>query len=530
MEHGNRDLVMMSAWTLAYYYQQPTARAVLSDVLDVGKSASESSHSYTINNATWSGAQGFTYDGVMDAYGLVDDGRSNRGYSRFQMAINSSNDGVLLRRRLDYGTGNQKGAVYIDGQYVGIWYTAGSNPNHRWRDDDFLIPGIYTSGKSSITVQLVSATPSVDWTEFMYSAYSLVNPATPPVTPTLTPTGIPTASSTAIPTSSSTPISTMTPTNTPLATLTASPIPISTLLPTPAACVSPSIVASVPVGAGPKGIAVDLQSNRVYVSLFDDSSIAVVDAKTNQTIAIWNTRSRAHANGIAVTGSRVFVALRESASVAILDAATGSLIGSTAVGGMPYGVGAANNRVWVANFAAGSVSVLDATTRNVVATTNVGNDPSFVVPDGTRAFVSYYGGGIAIIGSDGTLMKRFDPLGTGAFGIALNATTNRLYVTNREERVLWVVDTVSGLIVKGTALSPAPYALALNPITNRLFIVLADSNQVDVRDATTLQRVAILPVGAQGDQGGDGIAVANGRVYVANNAEGTLTVITDICK
>jgi len=128
IEHGNRNLVTMNAWTLAYYYYQPTVRAIQTDLLDVGKTASESSHSYSIDNATWSGSQGFTYDGVMDAYGSVDDGRSLRGFSRFQMAISPSNQGVLLRRRLDYGVPGQKAAVFVDGQFVGLWYTAGSNP------------------------------------------------------------------------------------------------------------------------------------------------------------------------------------------------------------------------------------------------------------------------------------------------------------------------------------------------------------------------------------------------------------------
>jgi hypothetical protein len=36
MEHGLRNSMRMDSWTLVYYYYQPTPRAVLTDVLDVG--------------------------------------------------------------------------------------------------------------------------------------------------------------------------------------------------------------------------------------------------------------------------------------------------------------------------------------------------------------------------------------------------------------------------------------------------------------------------------------------------------------
>jgi hypothetical protein len=109
----------------------------------------------------------------MDTFSSPDDGRAHRGSSQFRLAILPSNEGVLLRRRLDYGTANQRGNIFVDGQRVGIWYTAGSNPYHRWRDDDFMIPAQFTRCKNVITLQIIDASPSIDWTEFLYQAYSI---------------------------------------------------------------------------------------------------------------------------------------------------------------------------------------------------------------------------------------------------------------------------------------------------------------------------------------------------------------------
>jgi len=56
IEHGTGNTVSENAWTLAYYYFQPAARAQLTDQLEVGDAASEAAHAYTINTPTWAGA------------------------------------------------------------------------------------------------------------------------------------------------------------------------------------------------------------------------------------------------------------------------------------------------------------------------------------------------------------------------------------------------------------------------------------------------------------------------------------------
>ncbi len=288
-------------------------------------------------------------------------------------------------------------------------------------------------------------------------------------------------------------------------------------------------MATIPVGTHPKGVVADAATNRVFVSLFDSSSVAVVDAASNQKIATWSTNSTGHSNGIGVTGGRVFVALRDAASVAILDATTGALVTSQAVGSLPYGVGAANGKVWVANFSSSSVTVLDAATANVIATTNGGSSPSLVAPAASSAWVSYFDGGVMQVANDGTLLHNFTSTGAGSFGVAFNAAANQVYVSNQNNSQVTSLDASTGAIAKSVTLAQVPYALAFNPSTNHLFVVLADVNQLDVRDGTTLASVATLPIGAQGAQGGDGLAVMNGRVYAANNAAGTLSVIRDSC-
>jgi hypothetical protein len=173
IEHGGQNDTANNAWVLAYYYQKPVNRATLTDTLNVGNTASETSHAYTITTQTWAGTQNFTYAGVNNKVGVTDDGRAHKGTSQFTLALNPQNQGAILRRRLDYGIGNQLAKVFVDGTYAGDWYTAGANTATRWADSDFLIPASLTTGKSQVTVQVQFVSAAIDWNEFTYWLYSL---------------------------------------------------------------------------------------------------------------------------------------------------------------------------------------------------------------------------------------------------------------------------------------------------------------------------------------------------------------------
>jgi hypothetical protein len=175
IEHGGHNETTTAAWMLAYYYQQPTPHLTLADTLDVGKAASESAHAYSISGPTWSGSRTYQYEGTADTVDLTDDGRAHKGFSHFVLALNPANNGVVLRRRLDYGIANQQAAVFVDGTLVGSWYLAGSNRFRRWRDSDFLIPPTFTAGRNRITVKIQFASSIADWNEFLYRAYSVMS-------------------------------------------------------------------------------------------------------------------------------------------------------------------------------------------------------------------------------------------------------------------------------------------------------------------------------------------------------------------
>jgi len=312
----------------------------------------------------------------------------------------------------------------------------------------------------------------------------------------------------------------------PFPTPTSTPVVTPTATPTPAGL--PRLLTTIPnVGVHPKSVAT--ANNRVYVTLWDTSQVAVIDASTNTVITRSNTASH-QLNGIAVSDGLLWAAGNASNDVAVLDAASNLYLTSLPAGQRPFGVSAANHRVYVANYESHTVTVIDSQTGIIIGNPTVGYGPTFPAAVGDRAYVpNHLGGGIYIVGADGLVQGAVPGLaGMGYFGAAVNPALGRLYVTNRLDNSVTVISLTTNQVLFSTTLPASPYCLAVNPYTGRVFVVSAQNDTVYVLDGTTLALLTTLPVGAQDpDHGGQGIAVLDNKVYVANYAAGTVTVIED---
>jgi hypothetical protein len=169
--------------SVEFFYGREKPGLVLSDELDVGKSDSETAHSYRVAGDRKSLAGKYWYDGesnhvLFKTPAIEDDGVSFANSSEFKVKIDPANHGVRLRRRLDRNVNRQLANVYIDGQKAieRPWYMVDYDKTYRdirWADSDFEIPAKYTAGKSEITVK-VENLGGVErpWNEFYYWVYS----------------------------------------------------------------------------------------------------------------------------------------------------------------------------------------------------------------------------------------------------------------------------------------------------------------------------------------------------------------------
>lgn len=387
-----------------------------------------------------------------------------------------------------------------------------------------------------------TATPTPSATLTRTPSPSPTSTSTPSSTATFsaTPTPSPSATSTRGPAWTATPTSTATasptPSPTPTATLTASPSPTQTLTATPTASPTatagqpetclPQLLTTVSPGDAPKGLAADDQ--QVYVALYENSRLAIVDAAQGRLKSISSLAS-GHVNGIAVLGNRVYTANRDTARLSVSRADNGLLLKTIAVGRLPWGVSAADERVYVVNFADSAVAVIDATRDQVLSTVPVAPLPAFVAARSDQAYVTHLGGELSVVGRAGTLLAQVRPGPSDLWGIAISPDGNLLYLGSRSEQRIVVLNTEDLTGVNAIPLPGPPYALAVNPRTGHLFAVDASRDVIYVVDTAAGYRLlGEVPVGHQGlVDGGQGIAVAQNRVYVGNWLAHSLTVLDD---
>lgn len=174
IEHGPANDEPLTGSSLVYYYRAEQSVLTLSDTLRVGDRTSERAHGYAVSNSTWHGARTYTFHGRDDDLHATATGRAHRGVSRFTLAVDPRNRGVLLRRLFDQSVAKQRAEVWIDGTRAGIWYTPDHNLVHSFREEDFPIPVGLTLGKSSLSIEVRFMSSAIDWNEFQYQTLSVL--------------------------------------------------------------------------------------------------------------------------------------------------------------------------------------------------------------------------------------------------------------------------------------------------------------------------------------------------------------------
>ena len=114
------------------------------------------------------------------------------------------------------------------------------------------------------------------------------------------------------------------------------------------------------------------------------------------------------------------------------------------------------------------------------------------------------------------------PVGANPQAVAVNQTTNKIYVANSNGNTVTVIDGITNSPTATVAVGTDPFAIAVNPATNKIYVANFQSNNVTVIDGatnnTTPVNTGTVP---------DAVAVnsVTNKIYVANETSNTVTVI-----
>jgi len=290
-----------------------------------------------------------------------------------------------------------------------------------------------------------------------------------------------------------------------------------------------TVVATVPVGLAPYGVAVNPTTSRIYVANNGNSTVSVIDGATNTVMA---TVAGVPSPSVAVNPAtnRIYVSNLSGTNVSVIDGATNTVVATVPVGLFPWyvAVNPATNRIYVINLLGPNVQVIDGATNTVVATAPVGINPYGIAvnPTTNRIYVANRGSNdVSVIDGATNTVVATVAVGLEPCGVAVNTSTNRIYVSNLSGNNVSVIDGATNTVTATVPVGTQPYGVAVNTSTNRIYVANSGSTNVSVIDGPTNTVVATVPVGTFPY----GVAVnpSTSRIYVTNYASNTVSVIID---
>jgi gliding motility-associated-like protein len=153
-----------------------------------------------------------------------------------------------------------------------------------------------------------------------------------------------------------------------------------------------TVVATVPVGSNPIGVAISSDGQKVYVSNKGSKSVSVINTSNNivaSTITVGNSPI-----GLVVSpdGSKVYVANSGDGTISVINTATNAVSATIAVGLQPTGIAISpnSNYIYVTNYLDGTVSVMNTATNVITSSINIGPNPVGIAisPDGSQLYVA----------------------------------------------------------------------------------------------------------------------------------------------
>ncbi|WP_054864983.1 PKD domain-containing protein [Methanosarcina barkeri] len=261
------------------------------------------------------------------------------------------------------------------------------------------------------------------------------------------------------------------------------------------------VTATINVGSGPQGVAVNPAGTKVYVTNYYNKTVSIIDTATNKVTAKVTVGGYPYGVAVNPDGKKVYVTNIYSRTVSVIDTATNNVTATINGFYKPIGivVNPTGTKVYVTNYGDKTVSVIDAATNTVTATVTVGSRPWGVAvnPAGTKVYVTNDDDGtVSVIDTATNTIKATVTVGSKTYpwGIAVNPDGTKVYITSRKSKNVFVIDTATNKVTAKVTVGKYPYGVAVNPAGTKVYVANRDST-VSVIDTATNKVTASVKVG-----------------------------------
>jgi YVTN family beta-propeller protein len=287
------------------------------------------------------------------------------------------------------------------------------------------------------------------------------------------------------------------------------------------------------IGTKPGEVAVNSNTNMIYVTSVEGNSVSVISGATNKiidTIPVGKNPVRLVVNP---STNMIYVSNTNSQSVSVISGSTNSVVATISVGSDPQSIAVnpSTNMIYVANWDSNTVSVIDGNTNKVVTTLQVCNlwSSDFAIDESTNAiYATCTGpeGKLDVISGTTNQVVGAISVGRDPEKVALNPNTGMLYTANNGDNTVSVVSAKNNTLVDTIPVGPFPNFVAVNPVTNTVYVITDsyENHKLSVISGVTDKVAATVDVGT----GAQNIAIdsSDNVIYVPNYVSETLSVIS----
>lgn len=245
---------------------------------------------------------------------------------------------------------------------------------------------------------------------------------------------------------------------------------------------------SVSTGQGPHEVATAPDARRAYVANYAGGTVSVIDVSTRSVVEQWPLDGYDRPHGIAVSPDedRVYVTAEDQQAVLELNAASGAV-----------------RRIF-------------ETGKNVTHMLALTSDASSLFA------TSIESGTTSNIDLDAGRVVAHTETGDGAEGVAVTPNDEAVWVTNRAEDTVSILDAETAAVVDSMSVPGFPIRVAFSPNGRHGIVSAPQTGDVALYDAAkrrlrTRLAVGEKPIGV--------LAPTNARAFVANSGSGTVSVI-----
>jgi YVTN family beta-propeller protein len=255
----------------------------------------------------------------------------------------------------------------------------------------------------------------------------------------------------------------------------------------------PYVSSTTAVGKSPYAIAINHQTNQIYVANQNSDTVTVIDGyNTNltTTIAVGD-----HPQAIAINPNtnKIYVANIFSHDVTVID---GNTLNTTtvAVGREPIAlaINPKTNQIYVTSGKSNNVTMIDGKTLNTttIAVEDISSENAIAINPNTNQIYVGHGDVVTVIDGN-TLNTSTVMVGNSPSAIAINPKTNQIYVANMFSNDVTVIDG-NTLNTTTIAVGDMPTTLAINVNTNQIYVANAgSSDNMTVIDGSTLNTTTV---------------------------------------